>query len=113
MEKHLDVVGLEYSTRDRSCSDHETCGRHIQLGAVLRIEQEEDAEGKRFAVYAHEGGCKVGFLPRRLLNVTENPTGVLLRVKKLYSTSENSADRRRSHQYGGLALTQVVFTPNA
>jgi hypothetical protein len=112
-----EIVGLHEESNGRSCERHRVCGEVVKIGDVLRMKQcVTEYNGKikeaiKFVsiVNGYEC-CTVGFLPQYLV-ARANAEGCqdrFVEVIKLYAVSVNSFDRRKSHNYRGMALCKVI-----
>jgi hypothetical protein len=110
--QHIEIVGLGQSSNGRSCVQHVNCGDHVLVGDILRLHKVVvDCDGVTeeaiSCVLIRDGAeaCTVAYIPRALLNLPIVCCNVdkHIQIVHLYSTSDNSAKRRKSFLNCGVA----------
>ena len=118
LEPLLEIVGIEESSRGRSCEIHECCGEALTLDSVVRfrsiqILNSDDIEESAIGVYWVTDGvdrCLVGFLPRKCVQDKEKYEGKVAQVVEFLKNSESPSSRRKSHQNRGVCNAVFLQT---
>jgi len=122
MDPVIDIVGIKENSSGRKCEWHEVCGDVLEMDSIVRfhkVQLVEDNGTERPAiavVWVTDGveRCRVGFLPKCYLKKAPYFEGKLAQVTGFLHDSDNTTDRRRSHQCGGIARACLIgkdFTP--
>lgn len=114
-----EIVGLFNSSNGRSCTVHKVCGKHLQVGDLVRlvktfvfINMHHEEAVKVVKVVDGCDTCTVGFIPRvqaKLPHVVNNLDKFAM-VKELYYNSESNYKLEKSKKnvgMGGLVLLEL------
>lgn len=113
----IEIVGIERGERGRSCEDHAVCGSAVlQEDTVVRIRKceillDDGKEESALAVYWVGDGidrCRVGFLPRHLLQHADDYDGRLAQVVEMYAGSDSPSKRRKNARGYGCCVAVLI-----
>jgi len=117
-QHHLEIVGLDHHTNGRSCTAHDCCGEHVEVGDVVRLvktvvtynDMPEEAV-KCVKVVNGVDTCTVAFIPRSLMGLekVQNHLNKFAQVVELYVTHTNSYKRAKSKQNYGMAAIELLM----
>ena len=117
MAKEIELVGLKNDANGRSCERHEVCGAVVMVGDVLRLKRAvvtidgRIEEALKFvSIVSGREKCIVGYTNKSLVLNYQSKANKFVSVIRLYKDSDNSMERRKSHQNLGMAL--CGFIPN-
>jgi hypothetical protein len=74
MNKNAEIYGLNQSSNGRSCDIHRCCGEIVEIGSKVTFEEVtvtiDETSELAVAAYVNVDStkCRVGFLPRFMLN---------------------------------------------
>jgi hypothetical protein len=116
----VEIVGITSSDRGRSCEAHTVCGSVLKIDSVVRFRAEQiDVDGKEetaLAVYWVTDGvdrCKVGFLPRHLVNYKHEYDGKTAQIVEFLEASDSPSDKAKSRRNMGVAIGALVEATTA
>lgn len=112
----VDIVGIEESSRGRSCEQHAVCGNNLILDCVVclrkvQIVNDLGHEEKAVAAYWVSDGvdlCRVGFLPRQFIKHAAKFDGKLAQITEFLAESDSPSCRRLSHRNRGMCRAAVI-----
>ena len=114
--RKVEIVGINESSRGRSCAYHECCGKILAIDKVVRlkvcriINDANDEEAAIEAVHVTDGidSCRVGFLPRDYLDHVEDYHGRLAQITEFLRDSARKAELRRDAAYRGVCHAFII-----
>jgi hypothetical protein len=113
----VDIVGIEESSRGRSCSLHDICGNRLSMDSVVRLRKVQiindyGREETAVAAYWVTDGvdlCRVGFLPQQYIKQADNKyDGKLAQITKFLLESESPYCRHLSHRNHGMCHAAII-----
>jgi hypothetical protein len=113
----FEIVGLFEDSNGRSCERHRVCGDTVRVGDVLRMKKTiveyngKVSEAIKFVSIVNGcESCTVGFLSKYLVAraTAEGCQDCFVKVIRLYATSENRIECRKSHNNRGMALCALI-----
>jgi hypothetical protein len=112
----VDVAGLHCGSIGRNCEEHTVCGVVVKHDVVLRVRRVvvDTSDGRHahaLAVYWVSGGldrCRVGFLPKKLLQQSEAYEGKLLQVTELYKDHGTETAKKWNQRDRGVCLCALI-----
>ena len=117
----VDIFGTGRSGKGRNCAMHGWpfgCGDQLEEGSVVVArEVTEFYNGEAiqlFAVFTHSfedgrDGCRVGFLPYRLLKEGNTFVNKYYKVVKIYTAQELYSSKKGLYQYQGSVLAEMLI----
>jgi hypothetical protein len=112
----VDLVGIDDSSRGRSCESHSCCGNLLECDTVIRLRRVQiinDAGVEESAIAGYWvtdaiDRCRVGFLPKYCVKHHRDFDGKLCQVIEMLDESEFAADRRRSFRNKGVCRIALL-----
>lgn len=115
----IEIVGIKRGERGRSCKEHAVCGSAVlQEDTVVRIRKCQILldDGKEESALAENwvsdgiDRCRVGFLPRHLIQYADDYDGRLAQVVEIYAGSDSPSKRRKNARGYGCCCAVLIDT---
>jgi hypothetical protein len=95
----IEIVGTEMSCQGRSCKEHKICGKVFKENVVVRLRKillmvEGKEETAITAIWVTDGidRCRVGFVPRHMVQHATRYDGALAQVTRVFSSDPETCD---------------------
>jgi len=116
----IDIVGTEMSCQGRSCDEHELRGKVLKADVVVRLRKIQlMVEGKEemaiAAIWVTDGidRCRVGFVPRHMVQHAAKYDGALAQVTHVFSDNPEICDtteKRMFFKNKGYCRAAIILT---
>lgn len=112
----MEIYGVSESNRDLLCANHVCCGEVLLYDSVIWFKTTtiiadlnvEEVAVEAVLVTGGIDGCRVGFLPKDMLDHTEEINGKLVQLYIFLRNSSNARDIRKNDACRGVCRAYII-----